>query len=212
MNTEKICEWVDFCRGKTTITDDDHFSKMFYDLYSEPFTRDEVDLLTSAFENFENAGGVLNKILRLEFRGARKSNDELLSLVSDDLKQKRKFVEQVVSSNANARAILSVIDSGRYSFTDDHGTFQQRQAHNLSRSFRAIFANHFMRLLRKDKCDRKIRMLCDSFYGIAHDVWLNWALTANLLQLDVDFENFFELYAAGANYCIDDESIVILQS
>ena len=52
--------------------------------------------------------------------------------------------------------------------------------------------------------------LDNAFYGVASNVQLQFALTADLVGLDADFGNYFDLYRIAVDYAVEEGGAIAI--
>ncbi len=143
-------------------------------------------------------------MLRMDGRAEDRTDEQILDLVKRDLKQMRK----VLDLDDGLDEVIGVIEADAYSITLDEVEFDEARSSNLNGRFHHCIAGFVMRRLAQ--CDKTIAALSEAFYGLAGNSQLQSALTAELMRLDIDFSNYFELYLVGVDYALCDDHTVIM--
>jgi len=199
VDQQEIKDWVDFCEGKR-VFDRDHFSGIFIELFAQPLTQDEIDGLHTVFKYVPHSRQTLHKLMRMNDRAEDKTAEEIVDIVRRDLHEKARVVDsQVLIDAINCHTIALTVDEER---------FEKARTGKLNAHFSHCLANLFIQHL--SRCDEKIRVLWNAFYGLANNLHLQFALTANLLGCDVSFDNYFELYLIGVDYALGDDCIIVM--
>lgn len=181
---------------------------MFMELYLEPLTeRDKADLRT-IFSYVPGSERALEKMLRLDDCADDKHDSEIIDLVRSDLNEMRRIV--------NSEPVLKVISSGEIEFMLDEARFEEVRRSDLNWQYQTAMGDYLRRekgdYLRREKSghNAKIEALREAFYGLASDLHLQKALTADLLGVDVSFDNYFELYLIGVHYALDSDRVLVM--
>ncbi|PQO44355.1 hypothetical protein [Blastopirellula marina] len=58
--------------------------------------------------------------------------------------------------------------------------------------------------------DVRLRAISSAFYGLASNQQLEFALTADLLPIDINFDNYFEAYLIGVDYAVTADEVVVI--
>jgi hypothetical protein len=199
MDEREIKDWRNFCEGNSPYTPD-HFSSLFMELYLKPFTKKDKDDLHSIFSLVPNATCVLEKLLRLDDPAHSKSNEEIKDLVAQDLCEMRRILK--------SGELLAAIEYGVTEIILEEGRFRQACDCELNRLFYHELADFFVKEMGQH--DGRIRALSNAFYGLGNNIHLQWALTADLLHVDVNCANYFELYLIGVDYAVCEDGVVVM--
>ncbi|QDT18445.1 hypothetical protein [Gimesia chilikensis] len=199
MDSQEINDWMSFCEHKRSF-ELDHFSSMFMELYLESLTEKEKSDLETVFSYIPNKSRILDKMFRLDFRADDKTENEITNLVLQDLKEKRRIID--------SPSLIQAMDYGVNAIMSDEEKFAEYAGCELNCLFYHDMANYFVQHLSKN--DVKFRALSNAFYGLASNAHLQWALTCDLLNLDLSFDNYFELYLIGVDYAISEKGIYVI--
>lgn len=199
MNEQEIRDWRKFCEGGSAYTPD-HFSSLFMECFLEPLTDKDKNDLRTVLSLVPGGTRVLEKMLRLDDSASHKSNEELKELVASDLIEMRKII--------HSTELLAVIDAGVIEIISDDGGFEVACDCKANRLFIHELSEFFLKLTRGR--DARIRALSNAFYGLSNNMHLQWSLTADLLNLDVNFDNYFELYLVGVDYAVCADRVTVM--
>ena len=199
MNEQEIQEWRKFCEGNSAYTPD-HFSSLFMECYLEPLTEKDKNDLRTVLSLVPGGTRVLEKMLRLDDAASHKSNEEIKELVASDLIEMRQII--------HSTELLAVIDAGVIEIVSDDGGFEDACNCKANRLFVHELSAFFVKETRGH--DARIRALSNAFYGLSNNMHLQWALTADLLNLDVNFDNYFELYLVGVDYAVCADRVTVM--
>lgn len=198
MDEQEVSQWLEFCAGKGDLTPED-FSSIFMELYLEPLTENDKDNLRLVLGMVPNSSKVLDKMFQLDEPIPAESDIEIMKFVKRDLVQMSQLI--------NSRIVLNAMNSP-VEVTIDENSFDRTCNSNVNRQFFHEITNYFVK--KMSQCDVRIRALSNAFYGIASSTHLQWALTADLLDIDADFSNYFHLHLLGVDYAIGINEIVAI--
>lgn len=214
MERQEISDWIDWCEGRKHF-ERQHFSRIFMELYIEPLTVQDKDDLRTIFKYIPNSSGVLQKMLRIGVRGEDKTNEQIIEIVKKDLHEKRKIIDQWTQEENNQeylfamQQVLKAIDASVIKITIDEDYFLNVSNGNANSQFYHPLACLLMPII--PKCDEKTRAIINAFDGISPITQLQDALTVDLLGLDVNFDNYFELFLLGVDYALrNSEEFVVI--
>lgn len=197
MDAQEMEDWCRFCEGKEEF-DTYHFSRMFMEMYLEPLTeKDKADLHT-VFGYVPNSSRALEKMLRLDGCAPDKSESEIIETVRADLAQMRRVIK--------SEHLLRAMDSPIVMATGEEELCKSWQG-SINDEYRGEVLNY---VLDHFGTDKKVDALHEAFYGLASNMHLQHALTANLLNLDVSFDHYFELYRIGVDYALEERRVVVM--
>jgi hypothetical protein len=199
LDAQVLNDWIDFCEDRKRF-DRRHFARMFMGLYVEPLSDKDIADLRTVFRYVPNSSRVLEKMIRMDGRAEYKTDDQIVELVRRDLREKRKLID--------SQKVVDVIDSGAIALTADEHRFDEARSSDANGQFLHCLAQFFMRTLAHR--EERIQMLSNAFYGLASNLQLQDALTADLLALDVCFDNYFELYLIGVDYAAAEDEVVVM--
>jgi hypothetical protein len=199
MEQHDIQEWREFCEG-TKLYEPEHFSRLFMELFLEPLSDADQDALRTVFSYVPNSETALEKFLRMDTCADDKSTEEIITLVKRDLYEMRRVV--------HSRSVLHAINGSAVKIVDSEARFQKACDSDLNRDFFHDLADYFVRAMAEH--NGVIRALSNAFFGIASNVHLQWALTADLLGVGESFDNYFELYLIGVDYALEPGSVVVI--
>ena len=207
MNVELLDDWIHFCEGKKEFDDlafESLLSEMYYDSF---FTKEDKEALKTIFQYFPESTSVVDKLLKLDSGAAKKTDEQLIELVKVDLSERIKVIHQPSQQKAKCPSP----DSCEYSIIgpEDHHAYRQIKFSDCYEQATSLLKRYFSDQLQTR--DRKTRMICDAFFGIADNQYLQWSLTADLLKLDVDLGNYIDVYLAGADYAFNELRVVVMQ-
>ena len=201
MDQLELNDWRDFCEG-TKPYPPEHFSRLFMEMFLDPPSERDRNNLRTVFSYVPNSSRTLEKMLRLDSRADDKSDQETTDLVIRDLREMRRIVADP--------QILACIDLGVSEIVADDTRFQQARESLLNRKFVQAIADYFIEEMFRQPHNEKIIALSGAFYGLASDLHLQYALTADLLDSDVSCDNYFELYLIGVNYALDKNGALVI--
>jgi hypothetical protein len=92
----------------------------------------------------------------------------------------------------------------------DETRFQEARDSSLNWAYGHAISAYFIAAIELQPHSDRISALHEAFYGIASDVHLQTALTANLLNSEVNCDNYFELYRIGVDYALDTKGAVVI--
>jgi hypothetical protein len=176
------------------------FSNMFMGMFVEPLSERDRNDLRTVFSYIPNSSRTLGKMLRIGTRAEEKSDQEVTDLVIRDLKEMRRIIDKP--------QILSAMDLGVSEIVGDETRFRQAFEAPLNVQFVDALMDYHGQIMSDQ--NEKIGAMSDAFYGIAYNLHLQLALTADLLGVDVSFDNYFELYLIGADYALDTIGALVI--
>lgn len=198
MDQQEVRSWIDFCEGKSLLSSE-QFSGLFMELYSAPLTDKDKDDLRSIFGAVPNSAEALDRMFRLDALAVSKSEDEIIDLVRRDLLEMRQLVTSPILLDAmNAPIEITLVQDA----------FQQVCDCEMNRLFFHEMATRFVEEMARHHS--RIRGLSNAFYGLASNVHLQWALTADLLDIEANFDNYFELYLVGIDYAVGNNHVLAM--
>jgi hypothetical protein len=202
MDQQDLDDWRDFCEN-TKQFEEDHFSRMFMDLFSDPSrSRRDRDDLRTVFGYVPNSSRTLEEMLSLDVRADDKKDQEITDLVIRDLKEMRRILDEP--------EILAAIDLGVSEIVHDETRFQEARDSALNWTYGYAISAHFIDEMRRHPHGKEISALHEAFYGIASNVHLQTALTASLANSEINGDHYFELYRIGVDYALDTTGAVVI--
>jgi hypothetical protein len=201
MDQQELKNWRDFCEG-TNSYPPEHFSRIFMEMFLHPPSEKDRDDVRTVLSYVPNSFRTLDKMLRLDGRADDKSDPEITGLVIRDLKEMRRIIDNP--------EILTAMDLGVSEIIVDETRFRQAFESPLNREFLQAIADYFIKEMFRQPNNEKISALNEAFYGLASDLHLQYALTADLLGSDVNCDNYFELYLIGVNYALDTNGALVI--
>lgn len=196
---QELQDWLLFCEDEHTV-DPNHFATMFMELYLAPLTEKDKQDLALIFSHVSNSEHILEKMIRMDARAEDKTESDIIDLVNSDLKEMRQFI--------NSQPVLDAIDRGIAEEVKNETHFEVAVDSDLNHQFIHILSDFFVGQLANS--DGKIRALSNAFYGLASNLHLQWVLTADLLNTDLNFNHYFELYLIGVDYAITRNGAVVM--
>jgi len=201
MDQEELKDWVDFCEGRVS-HDSARFSQVFLGMFAEPLQEQDKSDLRKMFSYLPNSSRVLEFLLQMGTRAADRSEEEIVNLVSQDLNEMRRIMTDP--------GVLAAMELGVSEVVRDRERFQQSRTSLLNREFIQAIGDYFREEVYRRSGNKKIAVIHDSFYGIANDLHLKYALTASLLGSNINCGHYLELYKLGADYSLDEKGALVL--
>lgn len=219
MDAGEIRDWKDYCEGRKDF-DIYHFSNLFADVLHEPLSQQDVDALHTIFGYIPDASRAMQKMIRLSGSAPDRTDDEIAALVQADISEKRKVVAKVIndlsrlgddfnSLLASAKELHLALGNPQIRFCDDADTFNEAREGAHQSTYEYCTASLFS---GRKGVDNKVQAMQEAFYGIASDTALQESLSSNLrpVGIDINFDNYFELYLIGVEYAVLTSSILVI--
>ncbi len=188
MDQAEIQAWLDYCTGVSAEEPD--ISSIFIELFSNRLTEQDKDDLRTVFNVVPNSARALNRMFQMDDIVSSKSNEEISDIVRSDLFEMKKLVRSDNLIKAmDGYPIVFTIDDKYFSIVRNSITNRQYY-HEKSCSISPLV----------DGAGPIIQLLCGAFYGVAFNVNLQHVFIADLINLEVNFDNYFQLYKIGVDY------------
>lgn len=198
LNMKLLRDWCDFCEGKANF-DSFHFSTMLMGTFLDGYTEELDKFIIEITKYFDSS---VYRNIKYTFGDKSHSQNDIQLLVNKDLSEKRK----VLAEDEDAEDLLMTIDSQNWIFTNDIEVLYDAKASENHCLLSEILGDHVGDNIDSDK---RIFALKEVLYNIASSYDLTHAILSDLIDGDVNFSNFLEIYKRGCDYAIDDETIVI---
>ena len=190
MDARTIKQWQAFCLGTLDKPPED-FSSVFREVYLEPMTDEVKAKMRQIFQPIPNGSAALEKMLRLDEAAPCPTDAEIIRLVKADLSAMRPL--------GMPDAVLAAFDLPVQVTTDEDQFREVCHCRTNSAFYHAITDYSVRQLIGQS---RPVKVLCEAFYGVAHNPRLQCALQVDLVPGEISFENYFELYFLGADYAL----------
>jgi hypothetical protein len=198
MDPKELKDWCDFCEGRTP-HEHGMFSSIFMEMFSEPLREADRNDLRKVFSYVPNSSRALEKMLRMDARADDKSEREIVDLVLRDVQEKRRIIDDP--------QFLAAMDKGVREIVVDASRFQEVAQEALNADFIQAVCDHVNEI---GPHNRILSELGNAFYYLAHDLHLQHALAADLINADINFDNYFELYMIGVDYALDSTGVLVI--
>jgi len=200
-----VKDWIAFCEGEKSF-DKSHFLTLFHAEHDE-------ETLKSIFYFFSSSDELVDRML--SFMSARKtrldtsknniSDQKLVDLAEQDMKAKSAILE--ASGEVD---IAKLANDNKALITTDKSLFSAAANMPWPNGEKQIaIADYVLDHWRLR--DNKTFALFEALYGAANFYDVQYFLAAPLIDLDVNFDLFFEIWSAGANTALTENSILILK-
>lgn len=198
MDKTIIREWHEFCDGNASHAPED-FSTLFMEIYLEPKTKEDEDYLKAIFRPIPNSSSALDKLIRLYEPAPFQTEVEISEAVKRDINAMRPLI--------TSHDVLKAMES-RIEITLDENDFHKKSDSQINLKLIHAIADYSMKQIVDQS--KPIQALSKAFFGIAHNLHLQCALTADLVPGMISFENYFELYYIGVDYALGANEVTAI--
>lgn len=198
MDAKELKNWCDFCEGKKRF-EHGTFSSMFMEMFSESLSDSDRKNLRKVFSYVPNSSRVLKKMLRMDDRAEDKTEQEIVDLVVRDLQEKRRFIDDP--------QLLAAMDKGVREIVVDDSRFREVFEASLNVDYLHSVCDHVNEISPDSWITYE---LGNAFYYLAHNLHLQHALEADLINSDINFDNYFELYLVAVEYALDSSGVFVI--
>ncbi|HET6249111.1 MAG TPA: hypothetical protein VFE47_15555 [Tepidisphaeraceae bacterium] len=201
MDRQELDAWREFCEGRGPYPEA-MFSNLFMGMFAEPLSEDDERNLRTVFGYIPNSSRALDWLLRLghpaDAKGGKRHQD-IADLVNRDLSEMRPLI--------NSKPVLAAMGYGVDTTVSDEAIFWNAFVAPSNVEYIDSLGDYYGRLAAD--MDEKLRALSDAFYKIAFNLHLQFALSASLVNSNCSFDNYLELYLAGADYALGTTGAII---
>ncbi len=202
MDQQELDDWRDFCEGTKNFSAW-HFSRIFMGIFYPSLNEIEREHLKQVFSYVPNSSRALEKILRIDMPADDRSDQEIIDLVLSDMRQVRRIT--------TAPDILAAIDLGICEVISDEEQFRRVcVSSELGSDYIQNLCDAIGDDISRKSNDKKTYALHEAFYGIATDLHLQHALTADLIGSEIECDNYFELYLIGVDYVLTKNGALVI--
>jgi hypothetical protein len=198
MDPKELKDWCDFCEG-TLPYESGMFHGMFMEMFSESLSEADRNDLRKVFSYVPNSSRALEKMFRMDDRADDRTEQEIVDLVLRDLQEKGRVIDDP--------ELLGAMDKGVREIVVDDSRFQEVRQEALNAEFIHAVCD---RVNNASPQNWIIYELSEAFYYLAHDLHLQHALEADLVNADINFDNYFDLYMIGVNYALDTTGVFVI--
>ena len=186
----------------------------FFALFTPDLTRDQLE---DIFRCFPNSNELVRRMLAVKAAGEienrpylfpklenRGSVDELIDLVSKDLAQRRQLCALLGETS-----LIDNIDRANLVYTQDEKIIDKAIR---SKDSPDVFLFEVIGDYLDDTwllSDNRADALFEAFYGLAADYYLAWYLGSPLMNVDVDFSTYFQLWRHGGAYILLEDTVLV---
>lgn len=200
-----VKDWCDYCEGRSDF-DKSHFSSIFtYDLNEKE--------LSEVFKYFSCGNDLIERLKTVitagSFEGSpylqatnRCSESDLLELVKQDLKDK--YIICVEQDDEELSDILATIE---VEFIYDKQIISKISGEDNPSEW--IFEVIGDLVDEARGTDVKILALEEACYGLAANYYLAWFIMSPLLNLSIDFSNYFKIWRNGGIFVITESKVLV---
>ncbi len=202
LDEELLADWCAFCEGSADY-DQYHFSTMLMGVFVADLTP-EVDVFLHRFTNtfppalYDNLARICDDAL---------PDRDILPWIRRDLGHKLALLD--ADSNAERRNIERFLAKDNFTLTEDFSSLPDIAS--ASPNFDAIYFAENDYVIDHCMRDPKMLALREALYHIATNYALAHAIMSPLLNGNINFGNYFEVYLRGGEYVVAAESIVVCQ-
>ena len=198
----KFQDWANFCEGKADFDDCDALT-----LFHEEIDAQE---LNAALSYFPNSGQIAQRIHAVKAvypvnRTTWIVDPEMaLQIALDDLSERRKAVERWQNDE-----LLSVIEKAKPRFVSDERIFKEAWFNGWNGDLIGTVGDY------ADECwldyTKQYYALFEAFYGLTTMFGIEWYLGQPLMNTDLNFGRYFDLWKVGGEYALTDDELVVFQ-
>lgn len=192
-------DWIDYNNGIKDF-DKSHFYTLFMDNNNGKTIVDEE--LQIVFQNMPNSIKLAERLK--EYYAVRRQNNVinteefLKETVREDIEQKKIAI--------NDKELLSILNK-KIEFVKDYNKVEEAQLEEWHSEFIMLISDYTIDLrISKDK---RIYALFEAFYGLTHNYQLVWYLGSPLLNTEINFDNYLDIWSVGGEYAVTENGIIV---
>ncbi len=198
LDKELLKDWCAYCEGKNDF-DKFHFSTLLMEAFLERYTPELDGFIKEITKYFDSS---LYKNIVRTFSDEPADKGEIQHWVDNDLKEKRKIITNI----DDASSLIQLIDNQKYVVVHDRQKlYKAMESENHSILYDAVGDY----VIDHSWNDKRKYALQEILYNIASDNNLVYGLISGMMEGDVDFSNYLEIYRRGCDYAVGDDHIVL---
>ncbi|MDX8355186.1 hypothetical protein [Cognatiyoonia sp. IB215182] len=196
-------DWVEFCEGKRDF-DKSHFLPLFHGSLNDDDLREiyqffpQADLLSERMKRFQAA-----KKARKERSIVPVSSSQIMDLAAADMSAKSSILAEL-----GEEELARFAGENKPSLTTDRNAFDYVACSDWPNGEKHVVVGDYVdeQMLLPNK---QGFALFEALYGAANSYDIQYFLAAPLIKSDVDFVPYFELWSAGSDVALAEDSILV---
>lgn len=195
---ELLKDWCDFCEGRKKF-DSYHFSTLLMETMLEGYTIELDEFFKEISKYFDPS---IYKNLEHTFKNTNLNSGDIWQWVKKDLIEKKK----IFSDLEEASNLEKLIEAQSYVTVHDRTLLDNLRMSDINTILYETSGDY---AINNRIDDDRLYALEEVFYNIACDYDLVRGLLAGVINGDVDFSNYLEIYRRGCDYVVGEENIII---
>lgn len=195
----ELNDWVEYSRGHKDF-DKKHFYTLLMDNDNGKAISDEEYL--TVFEHFPNYTDLITRLKRYYSASRPIEIDNLeqflIQKVKKDIEQKCRAIDD--------KELLSILNKD-IKFIEDFNKVDAAQLGDWHGEFMALLVDYI--LDNRYSKDRRVYALFESFYGLTHNYHLVWYLGSPLIDVNINFDYYFDIWTTGGEYAITENGVIV---
>lgn len=187
-------DWINLCEGKKSF-DKSHFFSLFQaDDNGDFFSEEELRKILDYFDEKDELFLRLNNYFNNQKEETEDIKDFLIHKMESDLLEKRKLITDA--------ELLTIIDQP-IEFVDGISfVFNAQQSSWMHHEI--ISEIEYSMLAAKTLKTPEVYALFEAFYGLSQNYNLVWYLGKPLLDIDINVDNYFDIWKMGGEYAFSN--------
>ena len=191
-----IKDWCNFCEGRNDF-DESHFYTLFWDdSEDEKLTMVDLQIIFSYFLEKDKLFEILNNYLFDTGEKIDASKEDLIFLAREDVREKAKLSEE-----------LYYLFTKSVIFDEDFQKVEASRDESEYLKFNDEVSDVLFESWKLE--DGKAYALYEALYGLTKDYKMVWYLFSPLLDVDINFDNYFKMKINNGIYSITNNKIVV---
>ena len=178
--------------------DKSHFHTRLMKEGDEAFTEKEYQLIFNSFPHADELILRLKKYYSEEHQEIISGKDELISTVAKDLKEK-----SVAIDDDEIASVLAL----PLKFADKISEVERAQLNEWHADYISILNDYILDVRYSD--GPKVSALFEAYYGLTHNYQLVWYLGRPLIETNINFDYYFDIWRCGGEYAVTAEGVII---